>query len=237
MGIILRKNGGVLMQHILENLANAQCFLWDFDGCFADTEHLHFLAYRDAFAHFGHHIQESDYYPSFTHLGDGTRRELDAHTIDANESDILRLKAENYGRLIRTGPVACFLETLELVKRMRARGAKVAIASNSSQDEIEIILGRSGFPLAEIDLIVGKSPDLRKKPAPDIFLRALELLGVSAARAIVLEDSHRGLAAAAAAGCGSLWIRTKYNQGLSTEEPHLASLSHQELLDLFERLN
>jgi beta-phosphoglucomutase-like phosphatase (HAD superfamily) len=131
---------------------------------------------------------------------------------------------------------ACFSETLDLVNKMRDRGAKVAIASNSPQDEIQIILERSGFPLPKIDVIVGKSAGLRKKPAPDIFLRALEMLGLDAGRAIVLEDSNRGLSAAAAAGCGSIWIRTQYNQGLSTAEPHLASMTHKELLGVFQNL-
>ncbi|MEY4065844.1 MAG: hypothetical protein RIR26_2052 [Pseudomonadota bacterium] len=224
------------MQHILEKLTNANCFLWDFDGCFADTEQLHFLAYRDAFAQFGHQIREADYYPSFTHLGDGTRRELELHKINATEADILSLKAAKYGELIRSAPVSCFSETLDLVDKMRDRGAKVAIASNSPQDEIQIILERSGFPLPKIDVIVGKSAGLRKKPAPDIFLRALEMLGLDAGRAIVLEDSNRGLSAAAAAGCGSIWIRTQYNKGLSTAEPHLASMTHKELLGVFQNL-
>lgn len=217
-------------------LSSAGCFLWDFDGCFADTEKIHFLAYREAFAQFGHTLSESEYYPSFTHLGDGTRREISAHHLKISEEEVLRLKAEAYGRLIRQGPVSCFPETLNLVRKMKRRGAKVAIASNSSEEEIRTVLETAKFPIQEVDLIVGKSPQLRKKPAPDIFLHALKRLNCSAQSAIVLEDSNRGLQAAAAAHCHAVWMRTRYNHGLESNEPHIVACSHAQLLDVFDAL-
>jgi beta-phosphoglucomutase-like phosphatase (HAD superfamily) len=39
-----------------------------------------------------------------------------------------------------------------------------------------------------------------KKPAPDIYLLALDRLGLAPHEAVVVEDSHNGLAAALAAG-------------------------------------
>jgi len=219
-------------QSVVDVFASADCFLWDFDGCFADTERIHFLAYRDAFVHFGHTIKEAEYYPSFTHLGDGTRREIEAHNLNVSEEDIQRLKAASYAQLIRQGPVSCFPETLEIVRAMKARGAKVAIASNSAEDEIRAVLTTANFPIAEIDLIVGKTERMRKKPAPDIFLYALERLRCSAEKAVVLEDSNRGLMAATAAGCRAVWVRTRYNEGLETSEPHMGSFSHAQILDV-----
>jgi HAD superfamily hydrolase (TIGR01509 family) len=219
-----------------EIILSAECYLWDFDGCFADTEKLHFLAYREAFSAFGHSISESTYYPSFTHLGDGTRREIQANGLQISEDEISRLKFSAYSRLIRQGPVACFPETLELVRLMRSRGAKVAIASNSSEEEIRTVLDTAGFPTDELDLIVGKQNSLRKKPAPDIFLHALQLLNCQPNRSIVLEDSNRGLQAAAAAECPAIWIRTRYNDGLVSNEQRIGEFSHSQLLALLRSM-
>lgn len=216
--------------------SEAECFLWDFDGCFADTERVHFLAYKEAFAQFDHTIIESEYYPSFTHLGDGTRREIARHALAISEEEVLRLKAESYARLIRQGPVNCFPETLSIVRCMRARGARVAIASNSSEDDIRIVLQTAKFPVGEIDLIVGKTPHLPKKPAPDIFLHALERLGCHASRAVVLEDSNRGLQAAVAARCAPIWVKTSYNENLQSTEPFVAALTHHQILKLCEAI-
>lgn len=220
------------MQYILRRLESAKCFLWDFDGCFADTEKLHFMAYAKAFAQFGHVLKEAEYYPSFTHLGDGTRREIEANKLPISEQAVLGLKSEIYRQLISEMPVKCFAETLELVQLMRRLGAKVAIASNSSEEEIQIILSRAGFPVHLLHTIVGKSQGLRKKPAPDIFLHALARLECTSENAFVLEDSNRGLQAAAAAHCPALWMRTDYNANLESKEPHVASLTHMQLREL-----
>ncbi|MBQ1515821.1 MAG: HAD-IA family hydrolase, partial [Lachnospiraceae bacterium] len=48
--------------------------------------------------------------------------------------------------------------------------------------------------------VVGGDQVSRSKPAPDIFLRAAELLGVAPERALVLEDSYNGVRAAHAGG-------------------------------------
>jgi len=219
-------------QAIRNRLLSAECFLWDFDGCFADTEEVHFLAYREAFLHFGHTLNEADYYPSFTHLGEGVQREISLHGLQISADEITRLKSESYRRMIKTGPVGCFPETLQIVRCMHQRGARVAIASNSSEDEIRTVLQMAAFPGDEVDLIVGKNEHLRKKPAPDIFLNALQRLGMTASQAVVFEDSNRGLQAAAAAGCQALWVRTRYNQNLTSGEPYMGHLSHAEILKI-----
>ncbi len=53
---------------------------------------------------------------------------------------------------------------------------------------------------AVFDAIVALEPPLRPKPAPDLYLRACERLGVAPARAIAVEDSVLGAKAARAGG-------------------------------------
>lgn len=78
--------------------------------------------------------------------------------------------------------------------------------------------------------IVGLEKNLKKKPAPDIFLAALSLLNTDAKDALIVEDSERGLLAAQAACCDAIWIKTPINQKFYTPVPHLAELTHRELL-------
>ena len=54
--------------------------------------------------------------------------------------------------------------------------------------------------LAQFDAIVCGDDVARTKPAPDVYLLALERLGIGANEAIALEDSPNGLTAAKAAG-------------------------------------
>ena len=57
----------------------------------------------------------------------------------------------------------------------------------------------AGIPQV-FDAIVALEPPLRPKPAPDVYLRACELLGVEPAATIAVEDSLPGASSAAAAG-------------------------------------
>jgi phosphoglycolate phosphatase-like HAD superfamily hydrolase len=54
----------------------------------------------------------------------------------------------------------------------------------------------------EIDIVIGRRPDLRPKPAPDQLIEACQRLGVHHADAIMIGDSTWDHAAAVAAGCG-----------------------------------
>ena len=59
----------------------------------------------------------------------------------------------------------------------RRRIAKpCAIASNSFEDDIRVILDRAGFPDPPC-AVVGRRKGLRTKPAPDIFVYTAGLLG------------------------------------------------------------
>ena len=60
------------------------------------------------------------------------------------------------------------------------------------------------------DAIVGADQVTRPKPAPDVFLRAAELLNVAAVRCAVLEDAELGLQAARAANMGAYDVHVHF---------------------------
>ena len=75
------------------------------------------------------------------------------------------------------------------------------------------------------------------KPAPDVFLRALELLDVSAGSAAVIEDSPNGLKAALAAGIRTIvvpnpLVKSLDFSGAFAKYEGLDDLDPEQLLDL-----
>lgn len=217
---------------ILALVRSKKAFLWDFDGCFCDTEPLHFEAYRQAFAQFGHKVDSQEYYRVFTHLGEGIAGECARYNINVDQDLLLNLKKEAYWKLIsEKGRASLFAGMHKILIFLASNGSKIAIASNSPVEEIAQCLAQNTVPV-KIDAIIGRTPNLRKKPAPDIFLAAMQRLEVQAHECLVFEDSERGLLAAAAAGCDALWLRTAQNQDLTTDAPHTAALTHDELVAL-----
>ena len=87
------------------------------------------------------------------------------------------------------------------VEAVRAIGERwpLAIASSANRPLIDLFLAESG--LAELFRIAVSSEEVaRGKPAPDVYLKAAELLGLGPARCAAVEDSSNGLRAAIAAG-------------------------------------
>ena len=92
----------------------------------------------------------------------------------------------------------------EMLRRVNALGIPWRVASNSSQEEMDVKFARTGLD----DLTAGLTHPAasviarggRPKPAPDIFLAAAAAAGVPPADCLVLEDSPLGVTGAVAAG-------------------------------------
>jgi HAD superfamily hydrolase (TIGR01509 family) len=86
----------------------------------------------------------------------------------------------------------------ELVEALTGR-RRLGVASNSRHAWVEAVLEAAGLT-GSFEVVVTAEDVAAPKPAPDVYLRAAELLGSPAAEAIALEDSPPGAAAARAAG-------------------------------------
>lgn len=84
----------------------------------------------------------------------------------------------------------------EAVKALGAR-FPLGLASSSNREIIDLVVDEAGFAF---DAIVSSEEVDRGKPAPDVYLRAAEMLGVDAGACVAVEDSSNGLRSADAAG-------------------------------------
>jgi HAD superfamily hydrolase (TIGR01509 family) len=84
------------------------------------------------------------------------------------------------------------------VEELRTRVA-MAVASGSPGDLVELCLRSARLDRA-FEIVVTADDVANPKPAPDVYLKACELLKVAPDRAVALEDSPRGVASAHAAG-------------------------------------
>src|SRR5262249_20403400 len=92
---------------------------------------------------------------------------------------------------------------LELVRQLRGQGVRLGLVTSAEQAAARALLSKHGLA-SSFEHIVCAEDFKRGKPAPDPYLRALELFGVPAARALVVEDSGNGVKSALAAGIRTL---------------------------------
>ncbi len=75
----------------------------------------------------------------------------------------------------------------------------VAVATSSALENAECVMKRLGLSEA-VQAVASSCMTERSKPAPDIFLLAMRLLGVDGGDCLVIEDADSGVKAARAAG-------------------------------------
>ncbi|MEV4483207.1 HAD-IA family hydrolase [Micromonospora coxensis] len=121
----------------------------------------------------------------------------------------------------------------DLLGQLRRRGVALAVATGRSGARARHVLDLVGL-LPLLDQVVGSDEVSRPKPAPDIVLRALELVGVAPADALMVGDAPADLASARAAGVvavAALWGESD-PRTLRAAGPDVALARIDELLPL-----
>ncbi|MGW0843909.1 HAD family hydrolase [Streptomyces sp. NPDC002787] len=122
----------------------------------------------------------------------------DRYGLAAPVEAIVAQKNRHYLELARTG-THVYPEMRKFVELLAADGVSMAVASGSSREAIEVILGATGLD-AYLRTVVSAEEVDRGKPAPDVFLEAARRLGADPADCVVMEDAAPGATAARAAG-------------------------------------
>ena len=173
--------------------------IFDMDGVIVDSEPRHERAFLDVVHELGygntHGVQWADWVGRSDHelWADFVAKHKPAESLE----QLLKMKRDRVVEIIRREqPV--FAGLAELVGRL-SRVCKLGLASGSERPVVEAVLSLQDLRRFFSATVTG-SDIKRGKPAPDIFLRAAELLDVAPAHCWVIEDSKPGVAAGLAAG-------------------------------------
>jgi len=215
-----------------------KALIFVFDGFMLDTESPVLRSFQEMFEQHGAVLSDElsgDYvgrdsttFDIYRHLEGLIGRRIvrdDVHRLRRARCDELVLLEQ-----IRPGVVAWLDDA-------RAAGLTCAVASSSSRAWVEGHLTRHGL-LDRFMCLRCRDDVPRAKPAPDLYLAALELLAVAPTEAIAIEDSPHGVASAKAAGLYCLAVPNDVTRALCFDDADLViqSLEHLALSDLRARL-
>lgn len=191
----------------------------DMDGVITQTAKLHAKAWKQTFDEFLERREgknhspftiEQDYkkYIDGKPRFDGVRSFLksrhinlpEGQTGDDNSKDTVynlgMRKNKLFLELLDQEEAQVYPDALKIAQEWKAEGLKLAVISSSRN--CKRILETAGvldlFDI-RIDGIISEEKQLRGKPEPDIFLEACEILNVSPAHTIVIEDAIAGIQA------------------------------------------
>jgi HAD superfamily hydrolase (TIGR01509 family) len=220
---------------------HVRAFLFDFDGLILDTE----LPSRAGWEHvYREHGQElpgelwatvvgTTHAPfdPMAHLEElvGEPLERDALNERRRAHEIALIEAEE----LRPG-------IAEYLAAARQQGLRRAIVSSSSRRWVDMHLERLEEAVGWDAICTADGNPTRAKPAPTLYLEALEQLDVTAREAVAFEDSPNGVLAAKAAGVFCIAVPNEVTRDLGLAEAGadivLASLADLPPEALFRRL-
>jgi len=216
-----------------------RAFLFDFDGLLVDTETPSLAGWQRLYLEHGQHLPldrwtqgvgTRDTWDPMAHLEElvGTRLEREALDERRAAHELTLIEAEG----LRPG-IGNYLETA------RRLGLARAIVSSSTRAWIDLHLRRLEEAVGWDAIVTAEDDDGRAKPAPTLYLEALELLGLEPGEAIAFEDSPNGVAAARAAGIFVVAVPNAVTRDLGLAGADLlveslAELPPEELLARFE---
>jgi beta-phosphoglucomutase-like phosphatase (HAD superfamily) len=195
-----------------------RAIVFDFDGVIANSEPLHYRAFRDVLAGVGIGLTEQEYYGRYLGFDDVASYEAIARdrgrTWNVDEiGELVGRKAVRMEALERDASVL-FPGAAEAVRRA-ADAVPIAIASGALGDEIHRVLDREGLTDCFHAIVAAEDTPV-SKPAPEPYLRAVNLLefAVHAPLApgdcVAIEDSIWGLESARAAGLRTIAVAQTY---------------------------
>ena len=84
---------------------------------------------------------------------------------------------------------------IDIFKRLRADGYKLACASNSIRRSVLVMLSKIGI-IEYMDLILSNEDVKNSKPHPEMYWKSMSMMGVLPEETLIVEDSPHGLLAA-----------------------------------------
>ena len=183
-----------------DKLVEIKAVIFDLDGVLTNTSEYHYRAWKRLADEEGIPFTRAD---NERLRGVSRQRSLELllgsrEVSEEQAQEMMARKNRYYQELIQqVTPDDVLPGVLELLLECQQAGVKVAIGSASKNTRT--VVERMGIGHL-VDAIADGYSVTRQKPAPDLFLRAAEMLDVSPANCVVVEDAASGIEAARAAG-------------------------------------
>jgi len=205
--------------------------IFDFDGVIADTEILHFSAWREFYRRHDAELTREEW---GKHAG-GTimksaQRAKDSLGLAQPIEEICREKTQIFESML---PVLTPMEGFaELITKIEQNSMKTAIVSNNGREYVKKMLNLMKIEHHFDYIAESHTP----KPAPDMFLQTAESLAVDPIDCLIIEDTQTGVESATNAGMISYAVPTdlSIDQDFSAARhlvPSLAEVYDQMIAD------
>ena len=191
--------------------------LFDMDGVLVDSEHFICKAAIMMFRELGFNVSPQEFLPF---VGMGENRYIggvaEKHKIFI---DIEQVKARTYDiyETIVKGKLFSLPGASEFIIKCSNKGLKLALATSADPVKMKVNLREIGLSEDKFQAIITGHDVTRKKPFPDIYIKAAESIGLKPGSCLVVEDAPNGIKSGKSAGCKCLAVTSTFNEAALAE--------------------
>lgn len=177
-------------------IENIEAVIFDMDGVIYDTEAFYLKHWIQVFNQYGYDMTKDIYVKA---MGRGRKKVKEYFKSIYGEDlpiDEMYIKKDKLlFDSIKSNEVPLKLGALDLLKYLKSKNIKTALATSAKRERLNVQLKES--PIVQyFDTIVCGDDVVNSKPNPEIFLKTAGIIKVVPEKCIVIEDSEAGIKAA-----------------------------------------
>jgi HAD superfamily hydrolase (TIGR01509 family) len=186
--------------------------VFDLDGVLINTEGIHWQGWARVLRPYGVNLTKEEYVNYAGKRGDRVEEEIiREYSLDVPKGVLLEKKDRILVEFFRLSPPETMPHAREAIEFFTGKKMKVALASAGPRLEVLLKLEGTGLSRFFETAVTGDDVE-RGKPFPDIYEKAVEMMGVDAKNCISFEDTGHGVEAAKDAGLTCLAIPSEFTE-------------------------
>jgi HAD superfamily hydrolase (TIGR01509 family) len=206
-------------------MAKIKAILFDMDGVLIEAKDWHYQALNKALNLFGYEISYSEHLSSYDGLP--TKTKLKKLTLEKGLPEglhdfINEMKQQYTFEIIHNKCRPYFIHEYALSK-LKSEGYRIACCSNSIRMSIEMMMGYARLN-TYLEFIVSNQDVEKPKPDPEIYQKAMQIMGLNPEECLVCEDNENGIKAAIASGAHLLIINEIYDANYNNIKNRIAQI-------------
>ena len=183
-----------------------KAILFDLDGVLVDAVKLHEKAFLEAVRP---HKEISEEYHMQNLNGLPTKKKLEKLGFYKDLIEEINAKKQEITFQLIPKHIKPIPEVLAVIEEVKNREIPFCVCSNSIRKSTELLVEHAGVSGAVF--LLSNQEVINHKPSPEMYLKAMERLGLTKEDVLIVEDSPVGLEAARATGAKVCQIANPYD--------------------------
>ena len=179
------------------------------DGVLIDAKEWHYQALNKALALFGLEISRYDHLVTYDGLP--TKKKLEMLSAENGlpkklHAFINNMKQAYTMEIVHAHCKPTFYHEFALSK-LKSENYKMAVCSNSVRNTVKVMMEKSALN-QYLEFFISNQDVVNGKPDPEMYLKAMQRLGLKPKECLIVEDNENGIKAAKASGAHIMKVET-----------------------------